>query len=163
MHNLSEIELAWMAGFVDGEGCIMLGYSHNEKTGNYNFRRRVNIVNTNRDILKIFQDNFGGSIREQKHMRKHFPNAKPIYSWVCDAKQGAYFIGLIKPYLKVKACQADLYLQYDYWLNNFPVYGRRVGKAADKSKEAKQSIDARIYLVDTMHKLNKRGIASGVL
>ena len=155
MANIIETELAWMAGFFDGEGSIMLG-AYLQDNGNHHFKRRICVVNTNTEVLKVFQRCFGGSIHRRRCLEKRedFKNSKPTYEWALHSKDSAYFIGEMIPYLKLKKCQADLFMDYDHWLNSCPIWGR---KGANKNEKTRESLDARLYLVETMHKLNKRG------
>ena len=153
--NIPETELAWMAGFFDGEGSIMLSKVVNDN-GGVCFHRRVCVVNTRRDILDIFQRYFGGTIRENTHQTKYNPNAKPIYSWECSTKQSAYFVGMIKPYLRLKSYQADLFMDFDVLVNNYNLVGRHRNNGRFSELD-KQAIETRTCIVNAIKRVNHRG------
>jgi hypothetical protein len=110
---MNETDLAYMAGFFDGEGCVTLRYQV-LKDGRNCFRRRVCVVNTNQDILKTFQSCFGGYFKERVHMKRYkgCENHKHIFEWTDTETTADVFIEKIIPYLRLKKRQAELYLEY---------------------------------------------------
>ena len=103
---LSPEVLAWMAGFFDGEGSISI---RKRDYSPHAFAKRICIVNTRADILEIFRLHFGGKIRARK---RYLKNQKVVYEWVAQAKEATRFLGLIRPYLKLKAQHADLWFDF---------------------------------------------------
>ena len=78
--RLSEIEIAWLAGIVDGEGCINIYIQKKvNRCGNKKFQivPRITIVNTDEKIIEkcyyLLHEKFGPYIQRQKRkgiMRK---------------------------------------------------------------------------------------------
>ncbi len=99
-----DIDLAYTAGFFDGEGCISIS-----KNGAVDLR----IVNTAKNVLLKIQSIFGGSItdRSQKVNKRQY--AYSIYG-----SNAIEFLKLIRPYLVDKAKQADTILEYYSIRNN---------------------------------------------
>lgn len=90
-----ELTLQWLAGFVDGEGCITLYGRHKNP--------RLIVTNTYLPILKAIQAQYGGSVHSTgaKTPRKCF-----VIAWQC--KQAIALLKQLTPFLMVKKAQADL-------------------------------------------------------
>lgn len=103
MSIISDVDIAYCAGFFDGEGCISIA-----KNGAVDIR----VTNTAFNVLSKFRDQFGGNItnRTQK-----INKAQYAYSFYGD--NAIQFIKTIRPYLIDKAPQADTILEY-YHLRN---------------------------------------------
>lgn len=99
----AEDELAWMAGFFDGEGSIGIQSSRHRDKGNVFYKLYVSVGNTEKVLLEPFRERFGGSIRvdKRKSVRtdKH-DRVKDYYIWRCDARKAKYVIKQILLYLK---------------------------------------------------------------
>ena len=68
MRKLTQRELGWLEGLIDGEGCIAL-----YKNSNNNFAIYVQISNTCLKLLKKVKNIIGdGSIRTFKRTQKHY-------------------------------------------------------------------------------------------
>ena len=98
---MNKNDCIYAAGFMDGEGCIT--------TSQNTFR--VTITNTNRPILDWFLNTFGGNINNQ-HIPKN-PRWNTAWKWVAASRKDvASFLKAVRPYLKVKASEADVVLSY---------------------------------------------------
>ena len=99
--------LSWkyIAGFVDGEGCIDIQSSK----GDYiNPRLRIALSEQGKDVLDILCNNFGGSIILRKSTN---PNWSDAYSWeLVGYKRVASFLRNIKNHLIIKKEQARFVL-----------------------------------------------------
>lgn len=88
-------KIAYTAGFFDGEGYIGLGFRG---------RLEIRVVNTNKDVLELFQKWWGGNI----YTRKPQKNRKISYDWILlENEKVAKFIESIYPYLVVKKNQVN--------------------------------------------------------
>lgn len=99
--TLSETNLAYLSGLIDGDGAIMACIErHPEKK--FRFRVRINIkISQNKDrVLRWCKRIAGfGSIRHNRTQ----------YEWVSlNQKKIRNFLELLLPYLKVKKSQAEL-------------------------------------------------------
>jgi hypothetical protein len=90
-------DLAYMAGIVDGEGCI---------TGTRKTQwpqARVQVTNRSKELIDWCHTLFGGYVRE-------CPTRKPehavCYEWVAAAKDITQLLTLLLPHLKIKQKQA---------------------------------------------------------
>lgn len=113
---MKETTKAYLAGLVDGEGCITICEStridhHGIKTSRPSFGPRFCIVNTNKNLIEsVLQDWTLGSIKE---VRRKNPKHKPIYVWeIRRLGEILKAIEYILPYLKLKRKQALLMIEY---------------------------------------------------
>lgn len=102
MIDLTETEKAYLAGLFDGEGSI--GY-YKKKTLGYHVSR-VTIYNTDAKVMDWLAKkvNFG-SVTANRNF-EHF-----VFAWIVSGnKHVVEFLTAIRPYLIIKAEQADLLL-----------------------------------------------------
>lgn len=118
MPNVSEAELAYAAGFLDGEGHICIAYmiadpKRPSKTKYERYQLRVNISQGTPEVLHWFKERFGGSVHISTHKRPY--DKTRTYqrcNWVIGTKAASQFISLVRPYLIVKAKEADIALEF---------------------------------------------------
>lgn len=91
-------DLAYLAGFIDGEGCFS---THDNGRGYLALDLRV--VNTNLQVLEWIKKTFGGSIQNKPPQN---PNWKRAYFWMLTQKGLRVLIPQLLPHLKVKREQA---------------------------------------------------------
>lgn len=92
------ISSQYAAGFMDGEGCINVSSC---RTSTY---IRVLVVNTNREVLELFQQRWGGDIKQNKQHKAHW---KISYTWRVSHISCQHFLKDIYPFLVVKKKQAE--------------------------------------------------------
>ena len=103
----------YMAGYVDGEGYISL-VPHGGKGRNHNLVPVIKIASTNRIVLDLFLEEYGGWISPRK-TSKGF--AKPSWCWeLKNKKLLGTFLKKINPYLIGKKRQCDIVMEFC----NFP-------------------------------------------
>lgn len=135
--NLRPDELAYIAGIVDGEGCI----SFCRIRGSHFVR--VLVANTNRDVLEYLQSIFGGDI----HSVARKPGWKQSWQWRISWSRAIEFLDLIEPWLRIKEDQAHLAF---CWAHYAP--GRR------PNKEKRAEVDAiAAYIAECFTYVNRRG------
>jgi hypothetical protein len=120
---INTIDLAYTAGFFDGEGCISIG-----KNGAVDIR----ITNTAKSVLVKFQNLFGGNIGNRTQKVN-----KTQYAYCLYGENAIEFIKLLKPYLIEKLPQAETILEYYELRNNIQritVSGER-GKFANPDRD----------------------------
>lgn len=96
-------EIAWAAGFFDGEGSI--GIYATGKTG-YQYRLSVQVSQKgNTDSLEKFKELFGGQISCQDKSQNY-------WRWMVYSRQAGNMLEIILPYLVVKKKQAEVALSF---------------------------------------------------
>lgn len=138
--NLTEAEIAYAAGVFDGEGCVHIGKKPMVVI--------VNISQTDVRLLWWFRERFDGVV--SSHSTGKAINNKPTWRWVRNASGAHEFLTLIRPYLIVKAAQADIAI----------LFRETVAKSRGRYYPlTKTVVDRRLDLRSQMQTLNKRGIA----
>src|SRR5579859_1082903 len=101
----SQIDIEYMAGLLDGEGCITISRSktpprYGQKTPR--FDTRINIANTHLPTVLWAQTTFGGAIFERN------TRDRPLYILSWSPRPGRDFLRQIFPFLRIKREQAAL-------------------------------------------------------
>lgn len=94
------LELAWAAGFFDGEGWVYQAHKEGKrrKDGTQRAYPKLGLGNTDLPLLERFQKALGcgkvyGPYREKK------PHVKPFWQWSASHKQGRQAARLLLPYV----------------------------------------------------------------
>jgi hypothetical protein len=96
--GLQPTELAWLAGFLDGEGCFRLAPGP-----------RIQLSNTHMGTLEEIQDTWGGKIR---YVTPANPAHRPWGQWQLDGDSALALCEAVLPYLHEKAAQVHLLVAY---------------------------------------------------
>lgn len=107
---MAECDIAWAAGFIEGEGhiAISVGYHKNRTSPNPISRLALEVSNTDiRGLVKL-QNIFGGNIAERKY---RIGRAK-IYRWVLTSEKAINCFKSIQPYCCFKSEQIDIAIDF---------------------------------------------------
>ena len=102
MTNIAK--LAWAAGIVDGEGCIVL-YKAKTRTGNA-WVLRLTVTNTSKPMVMALQDIFG--MGNLIFSPRNNPRHKDIWRWEVATRKAEQALRLLLPYLVTKRREAEL-------------------------------------------------------
>jgi len=103
---MTETEKAYIAGFVDGEGCIQL--QKKKVPGQYCLRFRI--TQTDKPILDWIQLCTGhGTVRRWSLQSERH---KERYEWYCGGEKALEILYAIYPYLKLKKLQAEIAFKF---------------------------------------------------
>lgn len=134
--TLPETFFAWLAGMIDGEGCVGL---YKSKRGTITCR--LSIANTNLPSLICIADSIGSGYISAKN--KDDPSEKVSYAYgLGDRRVLKAVLNKTLPYLKIKKPQAECLLQF---LNTY-------------TGEEDGLVEA---TANTLKKLNLRGVVGG--
>jgi hypothetical protein len=108
----AETDLAWAAGFIDGEGCVSIvqrwtGACSTKKSYRY-YQLNINVPQINKDPLLKLQKMFGGQIQAIKPTGPR----RQSFVWTIHAALAGRMLSMLVPYLIVKKNEAELALQY---------------------------------------------------
>ena len=98
---MDEVEKAYVAGIVDGEGTVTLMKHHKNETP----LPCVAVANNNLELLKWLRARIGGTITSKK---KRLPHHNDSYAWYVRQDRALRFLNEIKCYLIIKKQQAEL-------------------------------------------------------
>lgn len=102
----SLMEIVYLAGHFDGEGCICMRRRKQDKAIP---RLHVEIRCSYRPTLEKYENRFGGHLRATPHASTN----KLLYSWALLAFSEMYpFLKQIEPFLEEKLPQAQVALKY---------------------------------------------------
>ncbi len=135
-NQLSIVEAAYLAGFVDGEGSIMIL----ARKGTISIR--TSITNTDHDVLDWIWKTVGvGDLHLARFSTEKW---KTTWTWNTNGDSTESILTQILPYLRIKKVQAELAIETMNRLRD-PVY------KADRTWQ--------VEWYERMHALNKRGPA----
>jgi hypothetical protein len=86
-NRMSDLELGWVAGILEGEGCCFVTTRSKGGYGPYVYAR-VTVCMTDRDILERLQRVTGIGTLEKIREREN-PQHKPISQWIVCRNQEA--------------------------------------------------------------------------
>lgn len=107
-------DLAWFAGFFDGEGNIGLGRSRTSGPAGWKYKLSISITNTHLPSLHKIRDMWQRGSICSIHS-KDTPKRKewsPAWKWEAGANQALYVLELILPYLFTKRAQAEVAIAF---------------------------------------------------
>lgn len=123
--RVSEIDLAYIAGFFDGEGCVAIDLA--KHAGINKQQLTVTIVNTYKPLIDELHSHYGGSIMES--------NGRFIAYRLCwRSRKAARFLQDVLPYLKIKRAEAELALEFQAHISS-GVKGRLVTSESASYRE----------------------------
>lgn len=149
--NVSPLDLAYLAGFIDGEGCFFIGNfpTISQCTGNkyLNYHCILKISNNSIQVIQWISDTFGA--RTTLFNKKTKDKTRNFITYDC------YFTGnmltdlteMLLPYLKLKRPQAEVMLKMRA---TFP----RSGSSGRYRCPIKDTLRAELHR--NMHRLNSR-------
>lgn len=153
MDTITKTELAYAAGFFDGEGSIGIAFTKNTNGKRYH-RLMISIVQTDPRPLLWIKARFGGYMGTGK---MHNLGRKLAYTWQSNSQVAEDFLRTIRPYLIVKAEQADIALAFRETKRNTRagmVHGRK-GQSKDPVTPALEA--EREVLRNRLMVLTRRG------
>ena len=105
---MSKAKFSYLAGIIDGEGCITIGAGRKETCINYN--AIVSVQNTSKKLIDWLQSKFGGQVYLSK---KATEKTKAAWMWRLTQKKAIEILLLaVLPYLIIKHEQAKVLLAY---------------------------------------------------
>lgn len=105
--DCSDLMLAYLAGIMDGEGCIGIYTNSKRHRG---FQLRVKVTMCEPAAVLLMRQVFGGSLRTRQ-MRKG--GIRPYFEWTLSGKPALACLSRLGPFLILKAPQAQLAIEYN--------------------------------------------------
>lgn len=130
---------AYAAGLFDGEGCI-LGRVQHPKRGGIGIIL-VSVGMAYLPTLEEFQERFNGHIHKSWDRRKPkkamLNRTKTMWCWTLTVAEDVLsFLTAVRPYLREKASQADIAMEYLRERLQYPKYGRMSEEVRKHSLQA---------------------------
>jgi len=93
-NSLTDLHNAYVAGILDGEGSISI-----VATNKGTLDLRINVANSNKELLSVLQSCYGGSVFLH---RKSDSNHKPVWRWQLSGNATRVVFDDVRPYCIVK-------------------------------------------------------------
>lgn len=126
--------LAYTAGIIDGEGCILIARSTKRKTGKTYHQLQVIVTSSNLCLCEWLKMQYGGSITDDKrYLCRSAISKNVIYKWFLTSSAASEFIKMVSPYLYLKKPQAELavYFQEGRGLNAKLTESQKASRESD--------------------------------
>ena len=150
---MKKTDLAYMAGIIDGEGCIRIGKGNqggNNKKVNYTLKMSIGMANPY--IPQMFRFVFGGHFFQST---EGTAERLPTWQWGIDSNKAVDVLRTLLPYLKLKKSEAELAIEFQK--------GKRICQSGIKRGENRtdeeQALEEAQYIL--MHNLkDKSGVTN---
>jgi LAGLIDADG endonuclease len=147
--NLTEQEKAYIAGFIDGEGCITVCQRKSPTNPElFRFQVRLIVTNSNIDVLNWMAERTGVGRVISPTWKAYKANWKPIHRWEVWSMNAKAVLTEIMPYLQIKKDIAETIM-------NFPIVkgGYRIDKV----------YQSQLTSLEKIRTLNRRGVLAPVI
>jgi hypothetical protein len=152
------VELAYVAGIVDGEGCIAIRFAN--PTGSMrsvSYSAVVTVGNTSRALIEYLVSLYAVGCVTYRAPTK---TRRSSYLWTIESRKAREVIAPLRPYLVVKRAQADVLMDF---VDNFDSFkGARLGHKGGMRIGAEE-LARRRALYEQMRALNRVGPRHGEL
>lgn len=102
-------QLAYFAGIIDGEGTIYIQEVNRKKFLDY--FPRIQIVNTNKELMYWIKDTFGGIIVSRDRSNEN-RNWRLQHTWYTTRKLMDILLPLLHPYLIIKKRHVETMIKF---------------------------------------------------
>lgn len=131
--------VAYAAGFIDGEGCIVILRKKNNQGVGFHSRYyllRLQACNTAPEGIELLYGLFGGAMRERAAHSANRYNKGVMYEWETSSNGALKALKELLPHLRVKRAQAEFAIQFQNYRNlqNENRAGKRYGRYALSEK-----------------------------
>lgn len=110
---MTETTKAYIAGFIDGEGCIRISRNKYKSSNVYEYKYGLilQVTNTIKEPIFLIQSLYGGCLYEKQDKR---PNRRRTYNLNMTTQNAIKLIEDIFPYLIVKKVQAQIAIEFSH-------------------------------------------------
>jgi hypothetical protein len=108
---------SYVAGFFDGEGSIQLYMAMRANKNGKDYLRSqlyVSVTQLDPTVLNRLKDEFGGNVYERRPRATKSGEEHRRWDWVATSKVALSFLEAIRPYLIVKAEEADCAIEFGH-------------------------------------------------
>ena len=106
---VSETDIAYLAGLVDGEGYIGIKRTSHKNRVSPAYHARIQVRMVDEPAIAFLADTLGGTYHYE---RPHAARGRPLYCFQASDAKAEYILRSLRPYLRVKARNADTALEF---------------------------------------------------
>lgn len=109
--TFNPLHLAYLAGIIDGEGCIHIGYYFNKSQNRAVYHTLIQISNTEKCLIEWLENTFGG--KAALYTKAQTPkNSRQIpYVWKITGDALTHICRLVLPYMISKKNQIEIMIK----------------------------------------------------
>ena len=111
MGNIDSHLLAYLAGIIDGEGCLFIQKNNNPKWKSHTLRLQCRMQEPAEPVL-LLQKTFSGTINSQLPKHVGYNQNRRMISWVISGTTALEAVRILLPYLLVKKAEAELAIYF---------------------------------------------------
>lgn len=110
--NYAIQHLAYLAGIIDGEGCIYIGnHSSNKETGDKYYQTIIKVTSTDKILIDWLIEHFDG-LQGNFTQKQHAKNSRrPAYFWQISGERLTHICELLLPYVVIKRDELEIMLK----------------------------------------------------
>ncbi|MEE8607818.1 MAG: LAGLIDADG family homing endonuclease [Nitrospiraceae bacterium] len=109
----TDLELAWAAGFFDGDGCIHIRWSKNKQLRlGGQWILQVTMTQIYQEVIEEFQRIVGGGKLYRCAPTRGSFGKRWQWRWIADAYRAEKIVRLLLPHLRLKKPQAEAALDF---------------------------------------------------
>jgi len=108
--RVARTQIAYLAGFFDGEGCVFIRLDKKKLSCRGNSFIGITLSNTDREVLEYFKNVFGGGSRNV--VQRYIPSGSIIHQWTITGDRAYLILRAMYPYLRVKKNEAKVAMDY---------------------------------------------------
>lgn len=151
-----ELTLAYLAGSMDADGFFTM--TRRTLRGCTTYSEMVGLGQLSDAVPRMLQERFGGYIQFRERKGDHAKNWRPVYYWAAVNRDAARAVEALRPFLIVKARQAEILLSLRA-SKNLPAAQRRAVRVGVRGVALNPEVVAsRIALYDEIKRLNHNGV-----
>lgn len=108
--EVSEIDIARLAAYIDGEGTIYINASTKLRGRMKNYQHSLSLVISNTDprLMSWLKNTFDGSVYHVKYEKCKHLGTKPIMRWQANERMAASILQRTIPHMIMKKSQAEV-------------------------------------------------------
>ena len=109
---MKRMSIKYLAGLIDGEGCIDWMYTFDKKLQKRYIRPRlrINLTEPGFDVIDLLANNFGGNVETRTPKD---PRWSPSKTWCVTASRAVMVLGNVRNSLIIKKEQAKLAIAWE--------------------------------------------------
>lgn len=112
MRNYTIVQLAYLAGIIDGEGSIYIGnFSCNPKNGTPYYQTNMEVTNTDKALIDWLIENIGGRMNAYTAKQTPKNSRRAVYRWIVSGELLTQLCHLLLPYLIIKKRQCEIMIK----------------------------------------------------
>lgn len=109
--DMKKTDLAYIAGIIDGDGCITIKSAVFTGSRRRQFQVVVILASTEEWLCQYLRMTFGGGRVRLKQPPTN-SNQRPIWDWRVYSREAYGMLKVLLPYLKIKRPQAELAVKF---------------------------------------------------